>query len=180
VHGALRAASLTLGAVVLCGTAAGQDAEGPPAEWSWSVFVDDVLDDGRTFGVRRRVVKGGAIFLGGSYERERRSFDGPDATRTRWGVTGGYRHLLGGGRLKGLLQLEARYSLDRIEADSPLSGDRAAEGAGLFTGFEYFFSRWLSLGARVGVDVERRDEAGGGETRRLGLLRPRIVLSGYW
>lgn len=176
----LVAALLLLVSLATPAHAQNASAEGPPLGWKWSVFVSDVFDDERAVGLRRRLFGAGALFVSGSYDRERRDFDGAITERTRTGVAYGYRHLLGSGRLKGLVEVEGRYSRDRIEADTPFGGTREGAGGGFYTGFEYFLGRSFSLSARVGVSVDRRDEAGGGDSRRTTALRPSVALNGYW
>ena len=177
-------ALLVSGLLLLPALARAQDPslDAPKRDWGWSVFVSDVFDAERAVGVRRRVFGQGAFFLSGSWDRETREFGNgiPKAEVTRLGVGYGFRLMFGGGRMKGLVELEGRYSHDQIDSDAPVSGSRNGRGAGAYTGFEYFLGHSLSLGARIGVSWEERDEAGGGDTRRVAVLRPSIVLSGYW
>jgi hypothetical protein len=152
---------------------------GPDADWRWSAFVSDVFDGERAAGVRRRLGPSGAVYASLSYDRERRDFGDPVTTTTRYGLTAGYRRLLGARRLRGLLELEAKVSRDTV--DSPdVSGQRDGFGAGAYTGFEYFFSPSFSFSARAGLAYQSRDEAGGGQTRQLTALRPGVALSAYW
>jgi hypothetical protein len=177
-------ALLVSGLLLLPALARAQDAnpDAPKRDWGWSLFVRDVFDAERAVGVRRRVFGQGAFFLSGSWNREQRDFgnDIPKAEVTRLGVGYGLRLLLGDGRMKGLVELEGRYSHDQIDSDAPVSGSRNSRGAGGYTGFEYFLGRSLSLSARMGVSWEEWDEPGGGDTRRIAVLRPNIFLSGYW
>ena len=152
---------------------------GPDADWRWSAFVSDVFDGERAAGIRWRLGQSGALFASLSYDRERRDFGDPITTHTRYGLTAGYRRLLGSRRLRGLLELEGKFSHDTI--DSPdVSGQRDGFGVGAYTGFEYFFSPSFSFSARAGLAYESRDEAGGGQTQQLTALRPGVALSVYW
>jgi len=175
---------LVAGLLLLPGLARAQNAnpDVPKPDWGWSVFVSDVFDAERAVGVRRRLFGPAAVFLSGSWSSEEREFgnDIPKAEVSHLGLGYGFRLSLGGGRMRGLVELEGRYSHDRIDTDAPVKGSRNGRGAGAYTGFEYFFGRSLSLSARVGVSWEERDEAAGGSTQRLALLKPSIALSGYW
>jgi hypothetical protein len=177
-----RAWSVAVGALLLApGAARAQSApvDGPDPEWRWSAFVSDVFDGERAAGVRRRVGHSGAVFASVSFDRERRDFGDPITTVTRYGLTGGYRRLLGAKRLRGLLEIEATLARDTV--DSPdVSGTRDGFGAGAYGGFEYFFSPSFSFSARAGLAFESRDEAGGGEASQLTAFRPGVAVNVYW
>jgi hypothetical protein len=154
----------------------------PDPDWRWSAFVRDVFDGDRAMGVRHRIGQSGAVFLALSYDRQRQDFGDPVTTRSRYGILGGYRHLLGGGRLKALLELEGTFVRETIDSqgEGTISGARNAQGGGAYTGFEYFFAPAISLTARAGVAYERRDEVGGGDTKQLTAFQPGLVLNVYW
>jgi hypothetical protein len=154
----------------------------PEPDWHWSAFVSDVFDGERSIGIRRRVGHSGALFVALAYDRQRQDFGDPVTTRSRYGIVGGYRRLLGSGRLKALLELEGTFARETIdsEGEGTVSGARNTQGGGAYTGFEYFFSPAISLSARAGVAFERRDEVGGGETRQLTAFKPGLALNVYW
>jgi hypothetical protein len=154
----------------------------PEPDWHWSAFVRDVFDGDRAIGVRHRLGSSGALFVALSYDRQHQDFGDPVTTRSRYGILGGYRRLLGGGRLKALLELEGTFVRETIDSqgEGTVSGARNAQGGGAYTGFEYFFSPAISLSARAGVAFERRDEVGGGETQEFTAFKPGLALSVYW
>jgi hypothetical protein len=180
----LRAAALAASVWAPCAAAQPPPAAptaGPDPGWRWSAFVSDVFDGERAAGLRRRLGESGALFASVSFDSERRDFGEPVTTRTRWGLAAGYRRLLGGGRLRGLLELEGRLTREEIDSqEATVSGSRNGAGGGVYTGFEYFFSPSFSLSARAGLAFESRDEAGGGETRQLTAFQPGVALSVYW
>lgn len=154
----------------------------PEPDWHWSAYVSDVFDGERSIGLRRRVGQSGALFVALAYDRQRQDFGDPVTTRSRYGIVGGYRRLLGSGRLKALLELEGTFVRETIdsEGEGTISGARNAQGAGAYTGFEYFFSPAISLSARAGVAYERRDEVGGGETKQITAFKPGLAVNVYW
>ncbi len=154
---------------------------GPDPDWHFSAFVSDVFDGERAAGLRWRLGQAGALFVSASFDRERRDFGEPVTTRTRFGVAAGYRRLLGGGRLKGLLELEGRWMRDNIDSqETSVSGQRDGVGAGAFTGFEYFFSPAFSFSARAGLAFESRDDVGGGDATQITAFKPGVAVNVYW
>jgi hypothetical protein len=179
---ALSAAMLALAAVAPCSAQAPPaPVTGPNPDWRWSAFVSDVFDGERAAGLRWRLGSEGALFASVSYDRERRDFGEPVTTRSRYGLAGGYRRLVGGGRLKALFELEGRLSRETIDSqEATVSGQRDAVGGGAFTGFEYFFNPSFSVSARAGLSFESRDDVGGGQTTQLTAFKPGVAISAYW
>lgn len=144
---------------------AAEPAGNPPD--GWSLYVQDVFDNDRTLGARRRIGERSAVNFAYAYRSSRYSGGYQDR---RQQFTLGYRYLLGEGARRAFVDFEVVHA-PGVDGDE----DFHYRIYRAMVGLEYFFLPMFSIEGRAGVEQWRGYYDDGDSSRETVL--PEVKLS---